>query len=53
MYNSYFWGGLSEKRIRINSENEIGIISSWKVSHIVIKINIDINKVIFNNKIVM
>jgi len=52
MYNPYFlWGGLSEKRIsRNNSKNEIGIINSWKVSHIVIKINININKAILTIK---
>jgi len=49
-----YGGGLSEKRIsRNSSENEIGIINSWKVSHIVIKININIKKVIFNNKIII
>jgi len=54
MYNPYFlWGGLSEERIRRYSvDNKIGIINR-KVSHVVIKINININKVIFNNKIVI
>jgi len=55
MYNPYFiWEGLSEKRISRNSiENKIGIINNRKVSHIVIIIDINIIKVIFNNKIII
>jgi len=55
MDNPYFiWEGLSEERISKNSvENEIEIRNNWKVSYIVIKINININKVIFNNKIII
>ena len=52
MYDPYFiWGGLSKKRIRNSKKNELGIIIER--FPIVIKINININKVIFNNKIII
>ena len=53
-FNNVLNAAFLRKRISRNSiGNEIGIINNRKVSHIIIKINININKVIFNNKIIM